>query len=237
MDVRASVRDPAHDADINIVGGLNVLRAARDAGAARFIFASTGGAIYGEPADDAPLTEGAPLLPMSPYGLSKASFERYLELESRRGEIVPVVLRYANVYGPRQGAGGEAGVVAVFAKRLLSGQTCTIFGDGTSARDYVYVGDVVAANRAALTRGDGQQINIATGTLTTIDQVYETVRAAASEVTGRKIASAPTYAPLRSGEVARICLDASRARAVLGWTPNVEFGAGVHEAVRWLAAH
>ncbi len=236
MDVRASVVDPAFDASVNIIGGLNVLTAAQKEGATRFIFASTGGAIYGEPAQ-LPVAESTPQAPLSPYGLSKASFENYLELWSRRGEIVPVVLRYANVYGPRQGAGGEAGVVAVFAKRLLNNQRCTIFGDGTSARDYVYVGDVVAANLAALTMGDNQQINIGTGELTAIEEVFAAVRSAVSEVSGNSVESAPDYAPLRAGEVDKICLDASRAREVLGWEPQVGFGAGVKNAVEWLASH
>ena len=233
MDVRASVADPAFDASVNIVGGLNVLAAAQRAGASRFIFASTGGAIYGEPTQ-MPVPESAPQKPESPYGLSKASFENYLQLAARRGTIVPVVLRYANVYGPRQGAGGEAGVVAVFAKRLLNGELCTIFGDGTSARDYVYVGDVVAANRAALTRGDGGQWNIGTGALTTIEQVFAAVRDAVGEVTGQRVESAPDYAPLRSGEVDKICLDAGLAHEVLDWTPQVAFGDGVRNAVQWL---
>ena len=236
MDVRASVADPAFDASVNIVGGLNVLNAATQHGANRFIFASTGGAIYGEP-QSLPVSESAPQHPQSPYGLSKASFENYLQLWARQQKIVPVVLRYSNVYGPRQGAGGEAGVVAVFAKRLLSGQSCTIFGDGTSARDYVYVGDVVAANRAALTRGDGGQFNIGTGELTTIEQVFAAVRDAAGAVMGEVIESAPDYAPLRAGEVDKICLDASLAREKLGWTPHIAFGDGVKNAVEWLAKH
>ena len=236
MDVRASVADPAFDASVNIGGGLNVLKAAQQAGAHRFIFASTGGAIYGEPAQ-MPVPETAPQKPESPYGLSKSSFENYLEMWARRGEITPVTLRYSNVYGPRQGAGGEAGVVAVFAKRLLSGERCTIYGDGTSARDYVYVGDVVAANRAALTRGDAGQWNIGTGQLTTIEQVFAATRDAVSEVTGRALESTPDYAPLRAGEVDKICLDASLAREKLGWAPQVAFGDGVRNAVEWLAKH
>ena len=234
LDVRASVVDPALDASVNIVGGLNVLTAAQSAGATRFIFASTGGAIYGEP-EAMPVAEDAPKKPESPYGLSKASFENYLELTGRRGAIVPVVLRYSNVYGPRQGVGGEAGVVAVFAKKLLNGEQCTIFGDGTSARDYVYVGDVVAANIAALTRGDGQQINIGTGQLTTVREVFTNVRDAVAVKSSHAASSAPNYAPLRAGEVDKICLDSTKAREVLGWTPQVSFGDGVRAAVAWLA--
>ena len=150
---------------------------------------------------------------------------------------MPVVLRYSNVYGPRQGVGGEAGVVAVFAKRLLNNQTCTIFGDGTSARDYVYVGDVVEANRAALTRGDGGQWNIGTGELTTIEEVFSTVQGAVAAVSSHAAQSAPQYAPLRAGEVDKISLDATRAREVLGWTPRVQFADGVKNAVQWLASH
>ena len=234
LDVRASMIDPAFDANVNVVGGLNVLSAARSAGTNRFIFASTGGAIYGEP-EQMPVGESAPKKPESPYGLSKATFENYLELFSRQGEIVPVVLRYSNVYGPRQGVGGEAGVVAVFAQKLLKNEQCTIFGDGTSARDYVYVGDVVAANVAALTRGDGEQINIGTGELTTIDEVFSNVQAAVAAISSHAAASEANYAPLRAGEVDKICLDATKAREVLGWTPQVKFSDGVRNAVAWLA--
>ena len=234
LDVRASVIDPAYDASVNVVGGLNVLSAAQNAGATRFIFASTGGAIYGEP-ETMPVSENAPKKPLSPYGLSKATFENYLQLVGRSGAIVPVVLRYSNVYGPRQGVGGEAGVVAVFAKKLLAGESCTIFGEGTSARDYVYVGDVVAANVAALTRGDNQQINIGTGQLTTVKQVFDNVQRAVAAISSHG-ASEPEYAPLRAGEVDKICLDSTKAREVLGWTPQVSFDEGVREAVAWLAA-
>ena len=236
MDVRASVADPSFDASVNVVGGLNVLTAAQSAGATRFLFASTGGAIYGQP-KGMPVPESAPKNPESPYGLSKATFENYLKMWHRRGEIVPVVLRYSNVYGPRQGVGGEAGVVAVFAKRLLNNQICTIFGDGTSARDYVYVGDVVAANRAALTRGDGGQWNIGTGELTTIEEVFSTVQGAVAAVSSHAAQSAPQYTPLRAGEVDKISLDATRARENLGWTPQVKFADGVRDAVQWLASH
>lgn len=234
LDVRVSVLDPAYDARINVVGGLNVLGAAQSVGAQRFIFASTGGAIYGEP-EQMPVHENAPKKPESPYGLSKATFENYLELTARRGEIVPVVLRYSNVYGPRQGVGGEAGVVAVFTKKLLNGETCTIFGDGTSARDYVYVGDVVAANVAALTKGDNDQFNIGTGELTTIEEVFAHVRAAVVAHSSHGEESQPNYAPLRAGEVDKICLDATKARKVLGWAPQVQFKDGVKNAVEWLA--
>jgi UDP-glucose 4-epimerase len=236
LDVRASLEDPVYDANINVLGGLNVLLSAQRAGAQRFIFSSTGGAIYGEPTQ-MPVPETAPQMPESPYGLSKATFENYLRLWGRQFEIVPVVLRYSNVYGPRQGAGGEAGVVAIFAGRLLDEKPCTIFGDGTSARDYVYVGDVVRANVSALTRGDGDVVNIGTGSLTSITDVYRTIRESVGRVRGKAIDAEPQFVPLRPGEVHRICLDASRAKEVLNWEPQTSFETGVDETVKWISEH
>ena len=236
LDVRASLENPVYDAQINVLGGLNVLLAAQRAGASRFIFASTGGAIYGEP-EQMPVSENAPQAPESPYGLSKATFENYLRLWGRQFDIVPVVLRYSNVYGPRQGAGGEAGVVAIFAGRLLADKSCTIFGDGTSARDYVYVGDVVRANVSALSRGDGEVVNIGTGTLTSIVDVYETIRQSVGRVRSRNVELEPQFVPLRPGEVHRICLDATRAKDVLGWQPQTSFESGVDETVKWIFEH
>ena len=227
MDVRRSVEDPAYDAGINVLGGLNVLLSAAQNGAERFFFASSGGAIYGTP-ESIPVAEGALEKPESPYGLTKATFEGYLRLWHDLHGLTTVSLRYANVYGPRQGAGGEAGVVSVFSTRLLEGKPCTIYGDGTSARDYVYVGDVVEANLLALTKGDNQSLNIGTGHLTTLSEVYEALSAA----TGTS--QTPGYAPTRPGEVYRSSLDATRARDILGWTPQVQFREGIGRTVEWL---
>jgi UDP-glucose 4-epimerase len=163
ISVPHSMEDPAFDANSNIVGSLNVWRAARDCGARRLIFASSGGAIYGD-AKELPIPESTPAAPLSPYGLSKQVFEMYLRQLGASTNMVPVILRYANVYGPRQGAGGEAGVVSIFVRRSLKGQQCTIFGDGSMTRDYVYVGDVVQANQIALTQGDYHTFNIASTT-------------------------------------------------------------------------
>ena len=154
LDVRQSLEDPAHDAATNILGGLNVLLQAARGGVRRFIFASSGGAIYGE-TERLPADEETPARPLSPYGLTKWTFESYLHIWRQVHGIAPVILRYANVYGPRQNSEGEAGVIAMFSRRLLRGKACTIYGDGGSTRDYVYVGDVVRANQLALTLTEG----------------------------------------------------------------------------------
>jgi UDP-glucose 4-epimerase len=227
LDVRKAVTDPAYDADINILGSLNVLLHANRVGTKRFIFASSGGACYGEP-QQIPVPETHPSQPESPYGLTKFAFEQYLRIWHKLHGIVPVVLRYANVYGPRQTAHGEAGVVAIFAGLLLKNQPCKIFGDGSMTRDYVFVGDVVEANRAALTRGDGAVVNIGTGIETSTREVFDAVYAA--------VQSGPTepeLLPERPGEVHNICLDNSLAKNVLDWEPKVVFRDGVRQTVEW----
>jgi len=233
LDVRRSLEDPVYDAQINILGSLNVLRNAVRIGAKRFIFASSGGAIYGDAAQ-IPTPESAPETPESPYGLTKLAFESYLRIWHKNTGIVPVCLRYANVYGPRQSVEGEAGVVAIFAKRLLSGRSCTIYGDGTSSRDYTFVGDIVRANILALDKGDGAVVNIGTGIQTPIASVYKEISSAVQEITGRQIEVELRFEPLRAGEVVHSALNATRARAVLGWTPQTSFEEGVRETVRYL---
>jgi UDP-glucose 4-epimerase len=230
LDVRKAVSDPAYDADINILGSLNVLLHATRVGTKRFIFASSGGACYGEP-QQIPVPETHPSQPESPYGLTKFAFEQYLRIWHNLHGIVPVVLRYANVYGPRQTAHGEAGVVAIFAGLLLKNQPCKIFGDGSMTRDYVFVGDVVEANRAALTRGDGAVVNIGTGIETSTREVFDAVYAA---VQSGPIE--PELLPERPGEVHNICLDNSLAKSVLGWEPKVVFRDGVRQTVEWQKA-
>ena len=227
LDVRKAVSDPVYDATVNIDGGLNVLLNAARVGARRIIFSSTGGAIYGEP-QFLPVTEDHPVAPESPYGLTKFTFEHYLRIWGNLHGTTPVVLRYANVYGPRQTAHGEAGVVAIFAGLLLDDKSCKIFGDGTMTRDYVFVGDVVEANRAALTRDKGAVVNIGTGietsTRAVFDAVYEAVGKGPQE---------PIMLPERPGEVHNICLDNARARAELDWQPRTEFRDGVRQTVEW----
>lgn len=228
LDVRKAVADPVYDAEVNVGGGLNVLLSAVRVGSQRIIFSSTGGAIYGEP-EYLPVVESHPCRPESPYGLTKFTYENYLRIWSKLYGITPVVLRYANVYGPRQTAHGEAGVVAIFAGLLLEDKPCKIFGDGTMTRDYVFVGDVVDANRAALTKGDNEIVNIGTGRETTTREVFDAVSAAVGSGPEE-----PEYLPERPGEVKKICLDNARARKVLDWRPEVGFREGVRRTVEAL---
>jgi UDP-glucose 4-epimerase len=224
MDVRASVRDPQYDASVNIQGSLNLLEACRATGVERFLYASTGGAVYGEP-EYLPVDERHPVRPMCPYGVSKHTVEHYLELYHELYGLQYLILRYPNVYGPRQDPHGEAGVVAIFSLQMLRGQTPTIFGDGSKTRDYVFIDDVVEANVLGL---DGTAVgtyNLGRGTPVTDYQVFDEVRRA----TGFTLE--PRYAAKRLGEIDHISLDASRARAELGWEPAVSFGEGVVRAV------
>jgi UDP-glucose 4-epimerase len=227
IDVTRAVADPVYDASVNINGALNVLLSAVENGAQRFVFASSGGAIYGQP-QFLPVDETHPILPASPYGLTKFAFENYLRIWAELHGIVPVILRYANVYGPRQGATGEGGVVAVFSRALLNGKQCRIFGDGTMTRDYVFVGDIVEANVLALTRGDNAAVNIATQTEISTQQVFDAVRAAC-EVPNTQ----PHYEEERVGEVRKIYLDNAHAREVLGWKPQTSFRDGIEKTVAW----
>ena len=227
LDVRKAVLDPAYDAQVNIGGSLNLLLHATRCGARRFLFASSGGACYGEP-QQIPVPETHPARPESPYGLTKYAFEHYLRIWHGLHGIVPVVLRYSNVYGPRQTAHGEAGVVAIFAGLLLQNRPCRIFGSGSDTRDYCFVGDVVEANRLALTSGDGGTFNIGTGIETSTREVFEAVREAVGSGPEQ-----PELCPERPGEVRRIALDNSLARAELGWSPRVSFRDGVRQTVEW----
>ena len=226
-DVRKSVDDPGFDADVNVRGTVEVLEAAR-ASDARVVFSSTGGALYGE-ADTIPSPETTPIAPMSPYGTSKLCAEGYVGLFNRLYGTRHVTLRYGNVYGPRQDPHGEAGVVAIFFGRLASGETPLIFGDGRQTRDYVYVGDVVAANLAALAyQGPVEAFNIGTETETSVvDLLAESQRVAGTSIT-------PEHRPPRLGELDRSCLDCSLARRELGWQPSVSLADGLAETLRAL---
>ncbi len=224
MDVRRSVADPAYDADVNIGGTINLLEAGRAAGLRKTIYSSTGGAVYGEP-EKLPADEDTPVAPLCPYGVSKHTVEHYLELYRKLYGMDYTVLRYANVYGPRQDPHGEAGVVAIFSQMLLAGQQPRIFGDGSKTRDYVYVDDIIAANMLALDGAGGAVLNIGRGVQTTDQEIFDGVR----DAVGCDTRAA--YAPKRLGEVDYIALDASRARRVLGWTPKVGLAEGLRRAV------
>jgi UDP-glucose 4-epimerase len=221
IDVRVSVDDPVHDAMINVIGSLHVLEGARRAGARKVVFASSGGTIYGVVADeDLPANESLPQRPVSPYGISKKVVGDYLYAYRELFQLEFTALALANVYGPRQDPHGEAGVVAIFAGRLLADEPCTIFGDGSQTRDYVFVDDVVDAFVRAADKGNGLVINIGTATETSVNDLYATM----ARVAG--VDRAATLAPARAGELARSSLDPSRAEMQLGWKPWTDLAAG-----------
>jgi UDP-glucose 4-epimerase len=228
-DVRVSVERPTFDAEVNIIGTLNVLEGARAAGARKVVFAASGGTLYGEPAK-LPVPESHPQRPLSPYGVSKKAACDYLAAYRELHGIEFTALALANVYGPRQDPHGEAGVVAIFAGRLLAGEPCTIFGDGTQTRDFVYVDDVVDAFARAAHKGSGLLMNIGTGVETSVNELYLTMAEAAG------IDAPAAYAAPRPGELARSSLDPSRASIHLGWKPWTTTEAGAAEVLQWFAA-
>ena len=226
MDVRRSVADPVADAQVNLVGFLNLMEAARQHGLRRVVFSSTGGAIYGEQ-DTFPADETHPCRPISPYGVAKFSTESYLFFYQAQYGIEYAAMRYANVYGPRQDPHGEAGVVAIFCGRLIADQPATINGDGAQTRDYVYVGDVVRANVAAVTASVTGAINIGTGIETDVNRLYGIL----AEVDGSD--RPPVYAAARQGEQRRSVIAAVRAERELGWRPEVTIGEGLRRTYKF----
>lgn len=229
MDVRKSVADPVYDAQVNVLGTLNLLECARRHGVRKVIYAGTGGAMFGE-AEYLPADEAHPIQPLSPYGVSKHTVEHYLYTYKANFGLDFTVLRYPNVYGPRQDPHGEAGVVAIFSLQLLRGERPTIFGDGGKTRDYCYVSDIVEANVLALHRGAGGLYNLGRGIEVTDYEIFAAVRAAVgSDVE-------PIYAPTRPGEVEHIALDARLAQRELGWRWQVGLSQGVALAVSFYRA-
>ena len=226
MDVRHSVADPAFDARVNIIGFINLLEACKNAGVKKVIFASSGGAVYGEQ-EVFPAPESHATQPASPYGVSKRTGELYLSYYNQAYGLPYIALRYANVYGPRQSTMGEAGVVAIFLSMLLSGKTPIINGDGRQTRDYVYVGDVVAANVAALESSFVGQINIGTGVETDVVTIYEHLREAVGSATKAQ------HGPAKTGEQRRSCLDAGRAAEILGWRPQMALRDGLQRTAAY----
>lgn len=220
IDVRRSVDDPAFDAAVNVVGSVNLLESAREHGVGRFIFSSTGGAIYGE-AESIPTPETQTPFPEAPYGQAKLATEGYLGLFERLYGMSTLALRYGNVYGPRQDPLGEAGVIAIFCGKATGGGRPTVFGDGTQTRDYIYVGDVVAANLLAAQSDATGAINIGTGRETS---VLELIDSLAPHAEGD---FTPIFEPARLGELPRSALDVSRAGSVLGWRAEVSLSDGM----------
>jgi UDP-glucose 4-epimerase len=213
-DVRVSVSDPVLDADVNILGSLRVLEGARRAGTSKIVFAASGGTLYGEVRpSDLPARESLPRLPTSPYGVSKMVVVDYLTYYRELHNIEFCALALANVYGPRQDPHGEAGVVAIFAGHLVAGERCTIFGDGSQTRDFVFVDDVVDALARAGQRGGGVLINVGTGVETSVLELYETM----ARMAGSTLR--PVHASARPGELDRNALDPGRAAIHLGWKP------------------
>lgn len=227
LSVRNSVEDPVNDANINIIGGLNVLEACRKLKVEKVIFASSGGVVYGEqqyfPAD-----ENHPTKPISPYGVAKLSFEKYLYYYNYTFGIKYTCLRYANIYGPRQDPFGEAGVVAIFSNKLLNNEQPIINGDGKQTRDYVYVKDVAAANLAAIQNDFTGEINIGTGIETDVNNIFNILKEAAGQIELKEV-----HAPAKEGEQRRSVLSYKRAQEVLGWAPKMELKIGLAETYNW----
>lgn len=232
IDVRTSMADPARDASVNVLGSLNVFSATQAAGARRLVNTSTGGAIYGE-TDVVPTPETTPATPLSAYGLGKYAAERYAEWFRSAHGLDTVTLRYGNVYGPRQDPRGDAGVIAIFCDRVLAGARPTVFGDGRQTRDYVFVGDIVAANLAAAraTTLPHRVYNVGTGT--EVDVVD--LAAAIADAAGVPRATfAPEFLPARAGEVLRSCLDVGRARHELGLADHTDLTDGLRRTLAWV---
>jgi len=238
INVRASVEDPLFDAEQNILGSLNLLQNCVKFGVKNFIFISSGGAIYGEPSE-LPVKEISPKFPLSPYGISKFVVELYLYFYKKVFGLNYVCLRYANIYGPRQDPFGEAGVVAIFSRKMLEGKVPTIFGDGKQTRDYVFVADVVEANLLATSRleelnqrdvfsVDDLAYNIGAGKEVSVNSLYQKL----AHLTGFK--KAPSFSQPREGEVKRICLDFSKTEKELGWRPKISLEEGLKKTVEWM---
>jgi UDP-glucose 4-epimerase len=227
MDVRRSVREPDFDAEVNVLGTLRLLQACLQRGVGKVVFASSGGAIYGEQ-QRFPAAEDHPQYPVSPYGVSKLAGERYLNYYRAQYGLPYVALRYANVYGPRQDPHGEAGVVAIFCGNLASGRTSTINGGGEQTRDYVYVGDVARANVLALEEEvPSGAYNVGTGLETSVKRLYELLRG----ISGKDVP--PAYGPAKPGEQLRSSVDPALAGRAMGWHPDVDLRAGLEETLRF----
>ena len=231
ISVRVSVTDPVRDAEVNVLGTVRLLEAARRHGVGKVVFATSGGCIYGQPElADLPVREDHPTEPHSPYGASKLTGELYLRTFATLHGLAWTSLAFANVYGPRQDPAGEAGVVAIFTEQMLADAPCTIFGDGEQSRDFVYVDDVVEAVVRAIEHGDGHRINIGTGTRTSVNELFERLANAIA------YQGAPRYEAARPGELDHISIDPGLADRILGWRPTVTLDDGLRRTVEWVRA-
>ena len=221
INVMEAVKDPVFDARINIVGSLNILENCVKYKVKKIIFASSGGAIYGEGNDTLPFNEFNQPLPISPYGISKFTVEQYLKYYQELYNLNYTILRYSNVYGERQNPEGEAGVISIFTLRMLKGINPIIYGDGKQLRDYVYVGDVVRANLLAINKGTNQILNIGTGIPTSVNVLYKKLKKII------KFSGRPRYESCRKGEILKNYLNISKARKILKWTPEINLEQGL----------
>ena len=226
VNVRNSVEDPCLDAEVNIAGSLNVLKLCAEHKTEKFIFSSTGGALYGEPRE-LPADESTPALPLSPYGISKLATENYVRYHSKNHGFGHVILRYANVYGERQNPEGEAGVIGIFCENIISGKSCSIFGDGEQTRDYVHASDVSRANLLATGLKKEGTFNIGTSVESSVNDIARIL----GEVT--KTGFETVHEKGRSGEVRRISLDCSLASEKLGWSAEVRLREGLFRTWNW----
>ncbi|OGC34780.1 UDP-glucose 4-epimerase [candidate division WOR-1 bacterium RIFOXYB2_FULL_48_7] len=227
IDVRKSVSDPIHNADVNELGTLNLLQAVVAQRVEKVIFSSTGGAIYGEVKEKNGADENHPQEPISPYAITKRSVEMYLHAYHVNNGLKYTVLRYGNVFGPRQDPLGEAGVIAIFCGKMLKGEVPTIYGDGEQLRDYVFVADVASANLLALQKGENQIFNIGTGVGTSVNQLFGYLKSLL------KFKDDAVYAPARAGELFRSVLNAKRAEKLLGWEPTADVKTGLQKTLDW----
>lgn len=224
MDVRRGVREPIFDATVNILGSLNILELTVKHQVGRIVYIASAGAGYGEP-KSMPVAESAPIDPITPYGISKHTVEHYLFTFQALYGLQYAVLRYGNVYGPRQNSQGEAGVFAIFCEQMLAGIQPVIFGDGSKLRDYIYIDDVVRANIAALTKGTGEIFNIGSGVPSSDQEVFDQVRSLLG------VHVQPKYTAVRPGEIQQIVLDISKAERLLQWRPSVSLSEGAKQTV------
>ena len=225
-NVRESLAEPVHYADVNVLGSLNLLEQSRKHGVKKFLYASTGGAAYGEP-QQLPVPETHPVNPLDPYGASKHHVEHYLFLYRANYGLAYTVLRYPNVFGPRQDPLGEAGVVAIFTNKMLRGEPLVINGTGEQERDFLYVSDIARANLLALDKGDGEIFNIGAGRGTNVNQIFDHL----SELTHYPLPA--VHGPAKLGEVYKIYLDATKAKQVLAWEPQVKLDEGLRRTVEY----
>jgi len=226
ISVSNSVREPVKDAQVNIIGSLKLIKKSIESGVKKIIFSSTGGAIYGE-AETFPTTEEVFPKPVSPYAIAKFSVENYLRFAKREFGLNYTILRYSNVYGPRQDPCGEAGVVAIFSSRMLQNKNTIIFGDGKYIRDYVFVSDVAQANIKAMENGDGKIFNISTAKGTSVIELFQILK----ELTGYR--KAPCYKPEREGDVRKSVLSYEKAKRELKWEPKINIDEGLKSTVEW----